>query len=152
MDADARGAKGAEALPCGAGGTDHDGIGRQPLETMALRYLIAQHGAHRALDISNRQFKFNRQTAFDGRPAFLDQELIQGGLETMVLVLNGAVIGNDLGQFGFVKNFGKVQPLSFPMVNRLADIEAVNPADHLTHGPEAELGHDFSEILGDKIH
>ena len=129
-----------------------DGVCRQSLQIIAFRYFIAEHGAHRALDISNRQFKFNRFTVFDSRPAYFDQPMIQGIFQTMVLVLYGAGVGKYIRQLGLVENFGKIQSLSFPVIDGFADIKYVHPSHHLANGAESEFGHDLSEIVGDKIH
>ena len=78
VDRQSRCAKGAETLSGRAGGMYDNGVCRQSLQIIAFRDFRAEHGAHRALDIANRQFKLNRPAAFDGRPAYFDQTMIQG--------------------------------------------------------------------------
>ncbi len=46
---------------------------------------------------------------------------------------------------------GDVEPRCLPVVDGLARVEALDVADQLVHGAEAELGHDLAHLGGDEL-
>ena len=59
----------------------------------------------------------------------------------------------DAGRhFRLMQDAAVIQPLGLPMINRLANLKPVHPADHLVHLPEAELGHELPHLRRDHPH
>ena len=67
-----------------------------------------------------------------------------------MILLPDAACGDAGRCFRFSQNGRKVQPMGFPVINRVPYAEFVDPADHFIDGAEAELRHVIAHFLGDE--
>ena len=141
--------EGAEALPGGTGEADLDGIFRQAGMAVTPRHFARQHGAHGAVHIADGAVQHHRLAMLDGRHAGLDQLMVDGGVEGVVLRL--AIVDGDtrLG-LDLMQDARQIHALSFPMGDGFFHVDLVHPADHFGHGAEAQLRHDLAQFLGNK--
>src|SRR5205085_11689336 len=86
VEGEALGQEGAEALATRAFELDEDALVRQPLG-MAADQLARQHRAHRAVHVAGLFHELHLLAALERGPALLDQLLVEGLREAVVLLL-----------------------------------------------------------------
>ena len=68
-----------------------------------------------------------------------------------MMVLQLAVMDADAGlDHRLIQDPAQIDTMGFPVLDRLADIQLADLADHLVEGAEAELRHQFADFLGDE--
>ena len=139
----------AEALAGGSLHENMDGVVIKARMAIAVGNLTRQHGADGAVDVADRHFDLDRRLTFQGRARLIDQLIIQGLVEAVVLDL--AVEERDIGiDIGLGEDAGEIQTLGLPVVDRFGGVEPVHASDHLIEGMEAQFGHNLAHFLGDE--
>src|SRR5438093_317738 len=139
--------KGAEALTGGPREMDPDRVVRQPRASPPLGDVVAEHRAHRAIDVVDRQGEPHGLRVLDGLPAGRDDRrgvarLLQG------MVLSPHAVPRDLGRHvRLIEDRREVEAPRLPVVERRREVELVGPADHLVHGPKSEARHVLANLL-----
>ena len=129
---------------------DLDRVVGQPRAAPALGDVVAEHRAHGAVDVMDGQGERHRLRVLDGLPAGRDD---RRGVEGLLqgVILRDHTVPRDLGRHvRLVEDRREVETPRLPVLERRLDVELVDPADHLVHGPEAEFRHVLSDLLGQK--
>ena len=129
---DAFGQECAEALAGGTGEMEPDGILRQSRGSGAPGNFSAQHGADRAMHVADRQLQLDGGSRFQGIARVVDQLVVERLLQSMILRHQAAA--PDASRDGrAVKDGREIDSLRFPVVDGIAHVQHVHPADHLVH-------------------
>ena len=145
------GEKRAEALPGGSDTVDLDGVVGKTLVAVAQRQLAREHGADGAVGVADGRLDGDRFAVLQRGPGLLDQRAVEHVRQSMILGL--AVVARDLRRDVDLMEYpAEIEAPRLPVVDGADDVQLVGAADHLVHGPEAEFGHDFADLLGDKHH
>ena len=110
-----------EGLPRDAVETYADRAVREALVAVAPRDLAGEHPADRAVGVQYRLLEIDSFAVFEGGQALLDQLVVQGLLQAMVLGL-GVVYGLPFGSLGLVEDRGEVHAFSLPVLDGLAHL------------------------------
>ena len=105
FEGDALGEKRAETLAGRPVEAEADDIAGKPLGPVAASDFAGEHGAHGAVHIANRQADVHRRQAFESRAREVDQFMIEGGLQAVILSLD-APAGDAAGGRRVVENGG----------------------------------------------
>ena len=93
----------------------------------------------------------DRLAPLQGRLASRDQRRpVERRLEPVILVADLAD-GDVRAHVGPVEDLAEIQALGLVVVDGLSHVQQVAAADHLLDGPEAELGHQLADFLGDEL-
>ena len=87
---DSLGKEGAKTLPRRAPEVQADGVIGQPVGTIAPRDFAAQHRGHRPVHIADGKVKLDRCAPLDGLPRPVDQAVIEGLVQAVILLGDGA--------------------------------------------------------------
>ncbi len=116
---------------------------------VTLGDLAAEHGACGTVDVADRGFDHHRLAFLERRLGLFDQFVIKGPVQLVVLLL--AMEAGDLGSgLRIVDDARKIEAMGLPVLGRLADVQAIDPSDHLLDGTEAHRRHDLAQFLGDE--
>ncbi len=124
----------------------------QARAAMVARHLAAGDGADNAVDVDDGQLELHLLASLDrGFAEGEEMRVVEGLVETVVLRLLavGAHFGIDVG---LVEDRGQIDALGLPVFGGVLGVEALDVADHLIDGAEAELGHVFAQLRGDEGH
>ena len=111
--------------------------------------VVRQHPADDAVDVDDRQLAVHAFAPLDRWLRVLDQLVVDGVGETVVLIVYSVHAEAVLGLGGGLQDRGEVQALRLPVFDRRIHLEGVHPADHVVDGAETELRHDEPQFLGD---
>ncbi len=140
---------GAEALPGRALQAHPDRILGQPGMAIARGDFARQHRARGAIGIPDRKFDLDRLLLLDRLAREPDQLHVEDLVEAVVLPFG--IVDRNLGRHvGLMEDAAEVEAARLPMVDCLAFIEDLGPADHLREGAEAESGHVLAHLFGDE--
>ena len=78
----------AETLPRGARQLNPNSVVGQALRVIATGNLSAEHGAHGAMNVANRQIHFYRNAFLESRARPFDQTVIKSIVQAMILGMN----------------------------------------------------------------
>ena len=138
-----------EALARGADELHRNRVVGQPRMAGTPRDLAREHGAHRAVDVGDRQLDPDRLAGVERRLRRLDQLVIESLVETVILAL--AVGDGDARPCRhLVQQLGEIDATRLPMVERAVHVEPVDPAGHFREGAEAQPRHDLAQFLCDE--
>ena len=96
--------KAAKLCPPEAGEVDLDGVLGQAVLAVAPGDPVAEHGAERAVAVADVEGEADGRAVLDGGPAPLDELVVEGGFDAVVLGLLGDEVGGDA-----VRDFGSVE-------------------------------------------
>ena len=143
------GEEGAEALPGDAGEADGDAVLGQALMAVAPRHLARQHRADGAVDVDHAPLDHHRFAIFERRRRGRDQVIVERAGEAVVLdlrLVEGVAHRGDR----LVEQAAEIDAVRFPVIERLAHVDTIDPPDHLLNGAEAHLRHDLAQFFGDE--
>ena len=92
----------------------------------------------------------DRGPVLDGRPAGLEEGVVEGPVEAVVLLVD-AVADRPLGQLRADQDRRQVEAGRLPVVDGVGGVEEVDPADGLLERAEAEGGQVLAHLLGDVL-
>src|SRR6266516_4837204 len=138
-----------EALARGPGKPRVDGAIGQPLVPVAPRDLVREHRTDGTVAVPDRHVDRNLLAALERRSRKLDQPVVEGLLESVILFLR--VVACDVrGHVRHLENPREVEAFRLPVPDALLHVEQVGAADQLAEPAYAELGHQLSYLLGDE--
>ena len=112
--------------------------------------LVAEQGADGAVHVGHGQLGRHRRAALDGRQALLQEGVVEGPVETVVLLVD-AEPDRPVGQLRLLEDGGEVEALGLPVVDGLGGVDQVDPTDGLLQRAEAERGQVLTDLLGDVL-
>ena len=117
--------------------------------SVAPRDFAAQHRAHGAMHIADRQLEVHRVPVLQRILGVIDELIVQRFGEPVIL-RDGTAAAHAAGHLGIVEDRRKIETARLPMIQRRPHFHAVHAADHLVHGAEAEFRHPLAHFLGDE--
>ena len=105
---------------------------------------MGKHGTYNTVDVDHFTLNINSFAAFKCRFCQLDQRIVEGLFQTMVLVLRSIDFGTFVHDLRRGKNAGEIQSTRFPVLNSVIFGEEVNATNHLINSANAEFGHDLA--------
>ena len=123
--------------------------GRQIL-AVSLGDLVAEDRADRAIGVDDLELGADGRAVFQRRPGQVEQlGAVERQLEAVVLAA-GAIGAHVRPRFlDRFEQTRQIEPVRFPVLDRVVGFEAIDAADHLVDRAEAELGHELAGVLGD---
>ena len=144
--------EGRKALPRGTGKGQVNGVFRQPIRPMRPGNLTPGNRAGNAIGIGNRQRGFHAIARLNGRLADVqERRVIQHHIKTMIL-LDLVEAPHILIRLRRVQELGEIQAFRFPVLNRTVRDQTIRPTNHLINRTEAELRHQLTNFLSNKVH
>ena len=147
----APGHEGAEALSGRAGEGQVDGPVGQAGAAVAAGDLVAEQGADGAVDVADAQLRAHRRAVLDGRPALLEERVVERLVETVVLLGSGAPPRRAGRVCGSTRIGERSRPVGLPVADRVGGVEQVDPSHRLVERAEAERGQVLADLLGDVL-
>mmetsp|Transcript_29811 Transcript_29811/g.51463 ORF Transcript_29811/g.51463 Transcript_29811/m.51463 type:complete len:1285 (+) Transcript_29811:323-4177(+) len=139
----------AQALAGVAGELEVHGALGQALGAVLLGDVVGEHGAHGAVQVGDGQRGLDGLPALQGGAGQLDEPVVQGVGDAVVLLLaldQPRVLRIQL--VGGHQQRGQVQALGLVVQVVAVDLQHVRAAHHLLKGAEAHLGHVLPHLLG----
>mmetsp|Transcript_4366 Transcript_4366/g.6154 ORF Transcript_4366/g.6154 Transcript_4366/m.6154 type:complete len:1101 (-) Transcript_4366:1586-4888(-) len=139
----------AQALAGVAGELEVHGALGQALGAVLLGDVVGEHGAHGAVQVGDGQRGLDGLPALQGGAGQLDEPVVQGVGDAVVLLLaldQPRVLRVQL--VGGHQQRGQVQALGLVVQVVAVDLQHVRAAHHLLKGAEAHLGHVLPHLLG----
>ena len=145
---DALGQEGAERLAPGAFKLDADSVIGQAFGT-GLGQRAGQHCTQRAVDVARHFHELHFFAAFYCGPGFLDQNVVQRFVQTVVLVCDMKA-RHISGHIGLGKKTAEIEALRLPVIDAFAGVQQVGAANQVIKLADAQLGHDLAHFFGNE--
>ena len=151
---DAARQEGAERLPGRTGEGQVDRAIRQPLPAVPPGQQRAQHRAHGAVDVADRQRGTDRLAVVEGLGAQRDELVVEGLLQPVVLG-GRPPARSTRRQLGHVQDRAEVEAAGLPVLHGLRGVQRLGLPDRLLERPEPErrqvLAHLLRDVLEERL-
>jgi hypothetical protein len=140
-----------EGLTSGTTDVDVNGILGQSSLAVTPANLVRQSGTEGTISVDNIALNTSGQTLLEGKLGLSNELIVETHVETVVLLAN-VESGNTRAEgVRRCQDQGQVNVLSLGSTEVIADTKDLAVTDHIVNGPEAELGHDRTELVCDVV-
>lgn len=113
--------------------------------------LVRQRSTKSAVGVHDVAFDASRQALLEGKLGLGDELVVKTDVETVILL--AYVEGRNTGAKGMCRSQdqGQIDVLGLGRAEVVADAKDLAVTNHIVDGPEAELGHDGTELVRDIV-